>query len=168
MTTLGNAALDASPPETNTARRLRARLGALFVSKNNQLSEPQIEFDEPWRTYTKGDVVKGKVVLYVLKPLGITHLTISLFGYVEVFKHHSRSQPALRTNPGRVASGKGKRWVAEYYGDGFASLFEHESTLCGEGRLDPNIYHFRFEVPFPPNRDLPTSIKVRMFAFCDR
>lgn len=99
-------------------------------------------------------------MLNVNKPLGITHLTVSLFGYLEVFKHHSKSRTSLRANPARVVSGKGKRWVTEYYGDGFASLFEHETPLCGEGRLDPNVYHFQFELPFPSDRELPTSIEV--------
>ena len=141
-------------------RGLSTRFGALFGSRSSSINEPQIELDEPYKQYSRGEIVKGRVVLNVSRPLGITHLTVSLFGYLEVFKRHAKNKSSLRTNPVKVASGKGKRWVAEYYGDGFASLFEHETTLCGEGRLDPNIYHFEFEVPFPSDRDLPSSIEV--------
>lgn len=161
MTSVGEAASVApATQKSRVSRSLGSRFGSLFSSRSAHTHEPQIELDEPYRFYSRGDVVKGKVVLNVAKSLGITHLTVSLFGYVEVFKHHSKSKSGLRANPIRVASGKGKRWVTEYYGDGFASLFEHEATLCGGGRLDANVYHFQFEMPFPSDRDLPSSIEV--------
>ena len=168
MTSVDDGASFAILPEGRSSRKLRSRLGNLFTSKNGPLSEPQIELEEPWREYTRGDVVKGKVILEVAKPLGITHLTVSLFGYVEVFKNQSRGPPGLRANPVRVASGKGKRWVEEYYGDGFASLFEQETSLCGEGRLDPRTYHFQFELPFPRDREMPSSIRVSARSYSTR
>ena len=156
------ASIAPSIQKSRVSRGLGSRFGSLFSSKSGHVNDPQIELQEPHRVYARGDVVKGKVILAVAKSLGITHLTVSLFGYVEVFKHHSRNKAGLRVNPVRVASEKGKRWVTEYYGDGFASLFEHEATLCGEGRLDPNSYHFQFEMPFPSDRELPTSIEVNI------
>ena len=161
MTSVRDAdAIAPNPQKSRGSRLLPSRLASLFPSKSSSVNEPQIELDEPHRIYSRADVVKGKVVLNVAKSTGITHLTISLFGYVEVFKHHSKGRTSLRSTPVRVAPGNGKRWVTEYYGDGFASLFEHETVLCGEGRLDPNIYHFQFELPFPSDRDLPTNIDV--------
>lgn len=54
--------------------------------------------------------------------------------------------------------GKGKssqRGV--YFGNGFASLFEDEIVLCGDGRLDEGNYKFEYQIKFP-NMTLPSSI----------
>lgn len=100
-------------------------------------------------------------MLSVAKPLGVTHVTIRLEGAVQVYRSNTRPKQTTKPNGAvRVATGRGKRWVSEYYGDGYASLFKEEIVLCGEGRLDPKLYHFRFEVDFPPGLDLPTSIEV--------
>lgn len=141
-------------------RSLTNRLGAVFYSRSGHINEYYIELDEPTRHYGPGDIIKGTVILHVAKPLGITHIVLSLFGYVEVYKHHSAHRPGTRNSASREASGRGKRWVSEYYGDGFASLFEDEIVLCGEGRLDPKLYHFRFEAELPTNLNLPSSIDV--------
>lgn len=102
-------------------------------------------------------------MLNVSRPLGVTHIVVCLYGFVEVFKSQSRSSRGphhRRGQDGRSATGGSKRWTAEYYGDGFASLFEEEIVLCGEGRLDPKLYHFRFAIDFPANLDLPSAIDV--------
>lgn len=118
-----------------------------------------IELDDDVKTYGPGDSVTGTVVLDVARPLGVTHVIVCLYGNVEVFKNHSRPRRSLNEY-GRTATGKGKRWVSEYYGDGFVSLFEEELILCGEGRLDPKLYHFRFDIEFPSHLGLPSSIEV--------
>ncbi|KAL9054820.1 MAG: hypothetical protein Q9162_003943 [Coniocarpon cinnabarinum] len=159
MTTVDDGTSLPISTHAKAPKSLKSRIGSIFAAKSAPSSEPQIELKEPWRVYTRGDIVEGRVHLHVTRPLGITHLTVSLFGYLEVFKHHSRSQAGIRPTPVRVASGKGKRWVSEYYGDGFASLLDQEVTLCGQGRLDPNDYYFQFAMPFPSDRDFPTSIK---------
>ncbi|KAI9652094.1 MAG: ph-response sensor protein [Alyxoria varia] len=139
-------------------RTIADRLTSLFNSKGGNIGDYYIELDEPLKHYGPGDTVKGKVVVNVARPLGITHVVVCLFGYVEVFKNHKpRFNP--RTNNPRAASGRGKRWVTEYYGDGFATLFEDESIICGEGRLNPKLYHFNFEIDFPTNMTLPSSIE---------
>lgn len=45
-------------------------------------------------------------------------------------------------------------------GNGFATLFEDEVVLCGDGRLKEGIYKFQFELQLPPH-NLPSSITVR-------
>lgn len=146
------------PPIRKT---LSSRLGSLFGSKASHVSEFHIELDNPLKQYGPGEPAKGMVVLCVTKPLGVTHITIRLEGSVQVFKNNARTRPTTKSNSGgRIATGRGKRWVAEYYGDGYASLFKEEIVLCGEGRLDPKLYHFRFDVDFPPRLDLPSSIDV--------
>ncbi len=47
----------------------------------------------------------------------------------------------------------------QYFGNGHASLFQDEQTLCGEGRLEPTEYRFNFELEFP-EKGLPSSIDV--------
>jgi hypothetical protein len=143
-------------------RSVASKLGAYLPSRTAHINSFSIKLDEPHRQYGPGDTVRGSVVLDVGRPLGVTHVVVCLYGYVEVFRSHQKSSRIHRRNNfGRAPTGNSKRWVAEYYGDGFASLFEEEIVLCGEGRLDPKLYHFRFEVDFPSDLDLPTSIDVR-------
>ena len=55
--------------------------------------------------------------------------------------------------------GAGKKQGPGYFGNGFASLFEHEEVLCGEGRLEVGRYRFNYELKFPDS-GLPSSIDV--------
>lgn len=148
-------------------RKPRDLLNSFFTSKASHINDYYIDLDEPHKQFGPGDTVSGRVVLDVSRPLGITHVSLSLFGYVEVFKSHSTNKSRTRTNASRTATGRGKRWVSEYYGDGFASLFEDELVLCGDGRLDPKLYHFRFEIDFPSSLNLPSSIDVRIPLSCE-
>jgi hypothetical protein len=157
---------EAGSKDVSTGSRLKravsSKLSSYLPSRSAHLTAYSIELDEPHRKYGPGDTVRGSVVLNVGRPLGVTHIVVCLYGYVEVFKNHQKtSRVHKRNNFGRSPTGNSKRWVAEYYGDGFASLFEEEIVLCGEGRLDPKLYHFRFEIDFPVDMDLPTSIDVR-------
>ncbi|KAL4922353.1 pH-response regulator protein palF/RIM8 [Aspergillus aurantiobrunneus] len=131
--------------------KFRSQLG----QRNRGITDYYIEPDDPWRSYFPGDVVKGTVVLTVVRPVRITHLVVSLHGIVKVFKNNI---PAGETPPdlGSLGAGRGRRG-AEYLGNGVATLFEDEVVLCGEGRLKEGIYKFRFEMSFPPYA-LPSSI----------
>ncbi|KAI9729092.1 MAG: ph-response sensor protein [Chrysothrix sp. TS-e1954] len=146
-------------------KRLANTFGSLFSSKPTQISDYEIELDEPHRTYSPGDHVEGRVILKVVKPLGVTHVVISLYGYVQVFKRHSALKDPVR-NSTRDTGRKGRRWTSEYYGDGFVSLFEDESVLCGEGRMDPYTYIFKFSIPFPTHPRLPSSIDFERGTIC--
>lgn len=131
--------------------KFRSQLG----QRNRGVTDYYIEPDDPWRSYFPGDVIKGTVVLTVVRPVRITHLVVSLLGIVKVFKNNV---PAGETPPdiGPLGPGRGRRG-AEYLGNGVATLFEDEVVLCGEGRLKEGIYKFRFEMSFPPYA-LPSSI----------
>lgn len=150
-------------PTSRFKRSVSNKIGHYFPTRSAHINAFSIELDEPHRQHGPGDTVSGTVVLNVGRPLGVTHVVVCLYGYVEVFKNHQKGRAShRRNNVGRISGGGSKRWVAEYYGDGFASLFEEEIVLCGEGRLDPKLYHFKFEIDFPTDLDLPTSIDVRI------
>ncbi|KAL2818505.1 pH-response regulator protein palF/RIM8 [Aspergillus cavernicola] len=136
---------------TSLLSKFRSQLG----QRNRGITDYYIEPDDPWRSYFPGDVIKGTVVLTVVRPVRITHLVISLQGVVKVFKNNV---PAGENPPdvGFLGPGRGRRG-AEYLGNGIATLFEDEVVLCGEGRLKEGIYKFRFEMSFPPYA-LPSSI----------
>ncbi|KAL4886918.1 hypothetical protein BJY04DRAFT_43625 [Aspergillus karnatakaensis] len=145
-----------SPPPLGRSRtsllsKFRSQLG----QRNRGVTDFYIEPDDPWRSYFPGDVIKGTVILTVVRPVRITHLVISLHGIVKVFKNNV---PAGEAPPdvGSLGPGRGRRG-AEYLGNGVATLFEDEVVLCGEGRLKEGIYKFRFEMSFPPYA-LPSSI----------
>lgn len=73
-----------------------------------------------------------------------------------MFKNPNAPGDAYKTYSTTVGLGKGKK-AGSYFGNGFASLFEDEVVLCGEGRLSEGVYHFNFELEFP-SKGLPSSI----------
>ncbi|KAJ5676005.1 Arrestin-like N-terminal [Penicillium macrosclerotiorum] len=149
------------PPKTSTVPVSRNRNSFLskfrspLGNRNRSITDFYIEPDDPWRSYFPGDVIKGTVILTVIRPVRITHIVVCLHGYVKVFKN---AVPAGETIPdfGFLGPGRGRRG-AEYMGNGLATLFEDEMVLCGDGRLKEGIYKFRFEMGLPPYA-LPSSI----------
>ncbi|KAF2280919.1 uncharacterized protein EI97DRAFT_366554 [Westerdykella ornata] len=140
----------------SSGRSLLARLRSPLQSKTRHFADFYILPDDPHRQYAPGDVISGSVILKVVKPLRITHLVISLHGYAQVFKNPNAPGDAYRAYSSTIGSGKGRKGGG-YFGNGFASLFEDEVVLCGEGRLAEGVYHFNFELEFPC-KGLPSSI----------
>ncbi|KAI9724500.1 MAG: hypothetical protein M1812_000568 [Candelaria pacifica] len=146
-----------SPPQLpSRSRSWITKLTSPLSSRSRTLSEFYIQPDEPHRQYSPGDVVRGKVILSVVKPIRITHLVVCLHGHVQVFQGGGRNAYDKESGIGFLSPGRGKR-KGEYFGNGFASLFEDEIILCGEGRLTAQEYHFNFELEFP-SKGLPSSI----------
>jgi hypothetical protein len=90
---------------------------------------------------------------------------VCLHGFVRVYKSaNSKDEPL--PDPGLTASSNPRK--SQYFGNGHASLFQDEQTLCGEGRLDIGVYEFNFELEFP-KKGVPTSLDVSYiphFAEC--
>ncbi|TVY83453.1 pH-response regulator protein [Lachnellula suecica] len=141
-------------PFLSTGRSLLSRLTSPLKSRTRNLTDFHIRPDEPHRRYSPGDQVKGSVVLTVVKPVRLTHLTVCLHGFVRVFKHPSEVNQPLPADAGLTAGGTRK---SQYFGNGHASLFQDEQTLCGEGRLEAGVYEFGFDLEFP-RKGLPSSI----------
>jgi hypothetical protein len=147
-----------SPATTPTKNgSLLSKLATPFASRTRNWSEFVIKLEDPWKSYSPGEIVKGSVVLTVVRPFRITHLTVCLHGFVKVYKHAITPGDPLTGQNGFLGTGRGRRG-GEYLGNGFASLFEDESALCGEGRLPEGVYEFKFELEFP--KILPSSIDV--------
>ncbi|TQS35253.1 hypothetical protein Golomagni_04332 [Golovinomyces magnicellulatus] len=145
-----------STPWSTKSRNILNRLSLLapLRTRSCNLTEFHIRPDEPHRQYSPGDIVKGTVVVTSLKPIRITHLTVCLHGFVRVFKSPNCSNEPF-VDPGLTTSHDVRK--SQYFGNGHASIFKDEVTLCGEGRLDAGIYEFKFELIFP-SKGLPTSI----------
>ncbi|KAH8676681.1 hypothetical protein BGZ60DRAFT_468572 [Tricladium varicosporioides] len=148
-----------SSPFTSSSRSLLSRLTSPLKSRTRNLTDFHIRPDEPHRKYSPGDLVKGAVILTVVKPVRITHLTVCLHGYVRVFKHPNEVNEPWTVDP---SLGAGDPMKSQYFGNGHASLFQDEIALCGEGRLDAGVYEFNFELEFP-SKGLPTSIDVSAY-----
>lgn len=138
-----------------------SRVATPFTSRKRNLAEFYIETDEPYRQYSPADKVKGCVNLKVEKAVNITHLAVCLHGFVKVFSNARVPGQSVPRDGAPLGTGNGtSKKGAEYFGNGFASLFEDEVVLCGEGRLLPGAYKFKFELELP-SKGLPTSIDVR-------
>lgn len=151
-----SASLDESP--TSSSRSFFSRFSLPLRSRaTRNFTDFHIRPADPHRKYAAGDHVQGAVVLTVLKPVRITHLTVSLHGYVRVYKtaNGAAAEPAI--NPAVIPSQAGSRF--KYLGNGSASLFEDEQVLSADGRLDTGRYEFNFDLMFP-SKGLPSSIDV--------
>ncbi|OJD10510.1 hypothetical protein AJ78_08500 [Emergomyces pasteurianus Ep9510] len=144
-----------STPSSSRNRSIISKFTDRFSNRTRNISEFYIQLDEPYKAYFSGEVVKGSVILKVVKPTRITHIVICLHGYVKVYKTAVAPGDVLEES-GFLGPGRGRR-NGEYLGNGFASLFEDEIVLCGDGRLIEGIYKFKFEMEFPAHR-LPSSI----------
>lgn len=144
-----------APPGRSTS--LLSRIKAPFGSKTRNIAEFYVRPDDPHRQYSPGDVISGSVILKVLKPLRVTHVVVCLHGFVQVYKTPNHPGESYRAYTGSSTPGKTNR--AGYFGNGFASLFQDEVILCGEGRLGEGTYQFGYELVFPRDR-LPSSIDV--------
>lgn len=97
------------------------------------------------------------------KAVNITHLIVCLHGFVKVFNNARLPGQYVPRDGAPLGTGNGSsKKGAEYFGNGFASLFEDEVVLCGQGRLLPSAYQFKFELELPLE-GLPSSIDVRPF-----
>lgn len=151
-----NAANSADvPPNT---RSVLSKFASPFKSRKRNVAEYYLRANEPHRQYSPGDKVEGTVVLTVTKPLRISHLVVCLHGFVKVYNSARTPGQSVSRDGGLLGGGTGKRGSA-YFGDGFASLFENEITLCGEGRLESGSYEFQFSLEFP-SQGIPSSISV--------
>ncbi|PGH12904.1 hypothetical protein AJ79_04004 [Helicocarpus griseus UAMH5409] len=144
-----------STPSSVRSRSIISKFTDRFGNRNRNVAEFYVQLDEPYKAYFPGDEVKGSVILKVVKPIRITHLVLCLHGYVKVFKNAVAPGDGSEES-GFLGPGRGRRH-GEYLGNGFASLFEDEIVLCGDGRLVEGIYQFKFDMEFPPYR-LPSSI----------
>lgn len=147
----------ASPTLQARGRSLIAKFTTPLANRNKNISDFHIDADDPWRQYGPGDLVKGSVVLTVVKPIRITHLVVCLNGQARVFKNQVAPGEGY-AEAGFLGANRGRRGQ-EYHGNGFMTLFEDEIVLCGEGRLKEGVYKFRFELEFP-KMSLPSSIDV--------
>ncbi|KAI5861701.1 hypothetical protein GGS23DRAFT_598116 [Durotheca rogersii] len=143
--------LDDSPSRPSFFSRLTSPLR----SRTRNLADFHIRLHEPHRQYSAGEHVRGHVILSVVKPIRITHLTVSLHGYVRVYKHAGAAAQLSPVNPAIISHERSRN--VRYYGNGLASLFQDEQVLCGEGRLKPTRFEFEFDLIFPP-KALPSSI----------
>ncbi|KAI1266826.1 hypothetical protein F5Y18DRAFT_349536 [Xylariaceae sp. FL1019] len=145
---------DAPHDDPTSKASFFSRIASPFRSRSRNLPDFHVRLKEPHRQYSAGDRVQGSVVLSVIKPFRITHLTVALHGHVCAFKNAGATARALPfTSTLTPHAGHSFR----YHGNGHASLFHDEIVLCGEGRLQPSKWEFQFDLQFP-DIELPSSI----------
>ncbi|GAB7358272.1 hypothetical protein MBLNU230_g0422t1 [Neophaeotheca triangularis] len=156
------------PPSTTSSassgRRLLTRFTRPFASRTRNVTEFAVEIEEPLKQHCPGDLVKGSVRLRVTKPTRVQHIVVCLHGFVQVYRNPGSPGDGYKGARDYLGTGRGKK-SGEYFGNGFASLFEDEVVLCGDGRLGEGLYQFKFELEFP-DRDLPSSIEFERGTIC--
>ncbi|OQO07550.1 hypothetical protein B0A48_07247 [Cryoendolithus antarcticus] len=143
--------LSASP-----GRRILNRITSPFSNKARAIAEFAIEPKHPHKQYLPGDSVEGSVCLRVGRPVRVTHIVVALRGYAQVYRNPGSPGESHRGATTSTGATGGKK-SGEYFGNGFATLFEDEIVLCGDGRLAEGTYQFDYELEFPDS-DLPSSI----------
>ncbi|KAL9605162.1 MAG: hypothetical protein Q9219_000096 [cf. Caloplaca sp. 3 TL-2023] len=146
---------------SNNFQRLSilSRFGSPFTPKKpRNVSEYIIELEDPYKTFSPGDQVKGHILLNVERPVRITHLTICLHGVVKVLKNGRIEGESITRWRSYLATGQGK-WGEAYFGNGLAALFKDEVVLAGDGCLSAGSYMFNFNLELPAEH-LPSSIDV--------
>ena len=137
-----------------------SKFKAPFTTRKRNLAEYFIKLKEPHRQYGPNDRVKGAVVVTVTRPIRIAHVAVCLHGFVKVFANAKPPTDVIARDGSVLGGGTGKRG-SEYFGNGFASLFENEVLLSGEGRLEVGSFEFEFDLDLP-SAGLPSSISVCM------
>ncbi|KAK1834688.1 putative pH-response regulator protein palF/rim-8 [Podospora conica] len=159
-----SASASASAPSSSTAsvvvegapsRSFFSRFALPLRSRARHVADFHIRPSDPHRTYRAGEHVQGAVILAIVKPVRITHLTVALHGYARVSKTPS-APSAEPINPAEVPMGAGRSARLKSSG-GYASLFQDEQVLSSDGRLEPGRYEFNFDLLFP-SKGLPSSI----------
>ena len=140
------------------SRSILSRITAPLEAKATNITKFAITLNEPHRCYSPGDKVSGSVSFCVTKPVRITHLVIDLTACVKIFRKNVGSDKSLSRKELFHGVGRGVM-EPEYFGDGFATIFQHESVLCGDATLPRQHYIYRFEIAFP-SKSLPSSISV--------
>ena len=144
-------------PAVGPPKSVFNKLKSPFTSKQHPQIKQEILLENPYREYAPGESIRGKVNLDVPKPVRATHLVVRLHGFVKVVTHSKLPGEAIPYDENLLNASKGRK-VGEYFGNGFAKLFEDEHVLCGDGRLYGN-YVFQFEVLLP-QKNVPSSIDV--------
>ncbi|KAL9046657.1 MAG: hypothetical protein Q9214_000555 [Letrouitia sp. 1 TL-2023] len=135
----------------------RSTLTNIWTStRPRNISEYFIEPDEPYKTYSPGDRVKGFVVLNIERPTRITHLTICLHGFVQVLKNGRTPGDSTQRWREYLSTGQGKCGEA-FFGNGLAALFKDEIVLAGDGCLGSSSYRFQYDLKLP-SKGIPSSI----------
>ncbi|KAK0731736.1 hypothetical protein B0H67DRAFT_85224 [Lasiosphaeris hirsuta] len=154
---LAPSSTSVSAEEPSSSRSFFSRFSLPLRSRTRNVADFHIRPAEPHRKYGAGDHVQGAVILTVVKPVRITHLTVSLHGYVRVYKGPSVPSKEPSINPAEVPSVAGRAARLKNSGHGYASLFQDEQVLSSDGRLEPGRYEFNFDLLFPA-KGLPSSI----------
>lgn len=141
--------------QPTASRSFFSRFALPIRSRNTRnLVDFHIQPAEPHRKYNAGDLVRGAVHLSVVKPIRVTHLTVTLRGFVRVYK-----SPNAANEPITIDSASEGVSQFRFLGNGSASLFRDEQVLAADGRLEAGKYQFNFELEFPAD-GLPSSIDV--------
>ncbi|KAK5990849.1 pH-response regulator protein palF/RIM8 [Cladobotryum mycophilum] len=81
-----SASISTSSPRSSFLSRLSLPLNLPLRSRTRHLTDFHVRCDEPHKKYVAGDSVRGAVVLVVVKALRLTHLVVTLHGFVRVLK----------------------------------------------------------------------------------
>ena len=145
-------------PTSSPRRRILSRIASPFSRAPRAVAEFSVSIDDELRQFAPGDSVTGTVLVRIARPTRVTHISVCLHGFAQVFRH--AGVPGERYRPGAARHQRSSDAATS----GFAALFEDEVVLCGDGRLTERTYKFKYELIFP-EEGLPSSIDVSFFVY---
>lgn len=144
----------------SSSRRILSKIASPFSTTPRAVAEFSVAVKDEHKQYSPGDAVRGSITIRTNKPTRITHIVVSLHGFVQVYKNPGATNEDYKSGAAR------NQRSGEAFGNGFASLFEpDEVVLCGDGKLTEGTFRFEFELEFPAH-NLPSSIDVRFGGPC--
>lgn len=158
----GKASTTLEDQQPSSRSSFFSRFALPIRSRNSRnLVDFHIRPSEPHRKYNAGDNVRGAVILTVVKPIRLTHLTVALRGFVRVYKNPNAANESVNPPPHGIDSDGISQF--RFLGNGYATLFQDEQVLCADGRIETGRYEFNFDLVFP-EKDLPSSIEFERGA----
>ncbi|KAI5815959.1 hypothetical protein BZA77DRAFT_314685 [Pyronema omphalodes] len=142
------------------ARFLRCISRVKFPTRPRRTIATTIELDDPHRVHAPDSIVTGYVCVTIERAVAILHLTVCLVGSVNVCT--SAKELGKKGKTEHWATGfDGRRSGNSGQGFGSFNVCWDEMVLSGEGKLEPGVYKFGFELEFcklAGVSSLPTSL----------
>lgn len=123
------------------------------TKKLKSISEFAVVPDKPYHHYLAGEAVTGHVKVDIQKAVRFSHLVVTLHGHIDV-----RTGSSLPDIVPDMAVDMTTRAGRAQTKPGLVNLFQTSQTLSGDRYCQPSKMQFQFNIAFPANIRLPSTL----------